>query len=138
MLQRIQTVWLLLVILLTALTFKLPFYVGSHAATQATYKLTATESKMLLLVTTLIILTAIAAVSLYKKRRQQLMLCMAGVILEAVLVFLYYSKKEIFVSGSGSYTLWALIHIVNIFLFLLAARNINKDEKLVQDSDRLR
>ncbi len=138
MIQRIQTVWLLLVVILLALTFKLEFYSGTNATTNTLQKLFASENVLISVITIAVLFCAGAAIFLYKKRSNQLMLCIAGILVELLLIFLYWQKTSMYVAGSGTYALWAIIHPINILLFLLATKAINKDEKMVQDSDRLR
>lgn len=144
MLQRVQTVWLLLAGVAAFFTIKLPFYSGlkiqSDAAASPAYtRLTAMEPFYLLAVTIIIGLIAFVTIGLYKNRVLQLRLCVAGIVLEAILIFLYYQVvKSTYVAGQGDYALTALIHSLIVLFFFLAARAINKDEKLVKQSDRLR
>ena len=81
---------------------------------------------------------ALAAVTifLFKKRILQLRLCVLGIVIEALLIFLYYTEVKTFTTGT--YALWAILHSVVVISFFLAAKAINKDEKLIKDSDRLR
>ena len=75
-------------------------------------------------------------VRFFKKRTLHLRLCVLGILLEAVLIFLYYREVNTFTQGT--YSLTAILHSIIVLAFVLAARAINKDEKLVKDSDRLR
>lgn len=144
MLQRIQTIWLLLAGVAAVLTLKLPFYSGmklqTDPATPVMYtKLTGMEPFQLLLVTIVISMIAFISIGLYKNRVVQLRLCVLGIVLEALLIFLYYRViQSKYVAGQGDYTITALIHSLIVLFFFLAARNINKDEKLIKESDRLR
>ncbi len=144
MLQRIQTIWLLLAGVAAFLTLKLPYYSGmklqTDPAVPVSYtKLTGMEPFQLLLVTTAIGIIAFITIGLYKNRVLQLRLCVVAIVLEAVLIFLYYQViKSKYVAGQGDYALTALIHSLIILFLFLAARNINKDEKLIKESDRLR
>jgi hypothetical protein len=135
MIQRIQSIWLLIAGVCTLLTFKLPFYTGAHPKAPL-YELNATENVLLMLLTTAVAGLALAVIFLYKKRRLQLQLCVLGILLEAVLIFLLYREVKTFTSGT--YALWAILHSVTVISFMLAARSINKDEKLIKESNRLR
>jgi len=57
-------------------------------------------------------------------------------------IFLEYFKAESFKEAaklqSGSYSLGALLPFAIIVFFILAARGIRKDQKLVKSLDRLR
>ena len=136
MIQRIQSVWLLLAGVCAFLSFKLPFYSGTNAKAAASYELNALENTLLTTVTILVGLLATAIILLYKKRGLQLRLCVLGILLEAILIFLYY--REISTFTEGTYSLWAMLHSLIVLFFFLAAKAINKDEKLVKNSDRLR
>ncbi len=136
MIQRIQSIWLLLAAICLFLTYKLPFYVGTNAKGTVEYNLTGTENFLLMLVTFLTGALAAVIIFLFKKRVLQLRLCVLGIALEALLIFLYY--KEVKTFTTGTYALWAILHSVAIISFVLAAKAINKDEKLIKDSDRLR
>jgi hypothetical protein len=135
MIQRIQTIWLLLAAACIGLSVKLPFYSGTNTKA-ASYELNATENLTLLGVTIITALLAMVIIFLYKKRTLQLRLCVVGILLEALLIFLYYREVKTFTAGT--YSLWSMLHSLAVILFFLAARAINKDEKLIRNSDRLR
>jgi len=136
MIQRIQSVWLLLAAACIALTVKLPYYSGTNAKGVASYELNATENFLLFSTTIITALLALLVIFFFKKRTLQLRLCVVGIFLEALLIFLYYRQVTTFTTGT--YSLWAILHGLAVILFFLAARAINKDEKLIKDSDRLR
>lgn len=136
MIQRIQSIWLLLATVCVFLTYKLPFYVGTNAKGTPEYNLTGTENFFLMLVTFLTGALALVIIFLFKKRILQLRLCVLGIVIEALLIFLYYTEVKTFTTGT--YALWAILHSVVVISFFLAAKAINKDEKLIKDSDRLR
>jgi Ca2+/Na+ antiporter len=136
MIQRIQSVWLALAATCAFLTFKLPFYSGTSAKGATSYELNASETVVLALITIVTGVLAAFTIFLFKHRPAQLRLCVLGIVLEAVLLFLYYKELKTFTGGT--YSLWSLLHSIIIILFFLAARSINKDEKLIKDSDRLR
>jgi succinate-acetate transporter protein len=135
MIQRIQSVWLLLAAACIALSVKLPFYSGTNAKAPS-YELNATENFLLFGTTIITGLLAFLNIFFYKKRPLQLRLCVLGILLEALLIFLYY--REVSTFTQGTYSLWAILHSLVVIFFFLAARAINKDEKLIKDSDRLR
>ena len=137
MIQRIQSIWLLLASACAFATFKLPFYTGVDKSGIGNIKLLATTDILIMITTIIIGAMALCIIFLYKKRTLQLRLCVLGILLEAILIFLYYREvKRIF--SEGEYALYALLHSLIVIFFFLAARAINKDEKLVKGSDRLR
>jgi len=136
MIQRVQSLWLLLAAACVFSTYKLPFYSGTNAKGFAPYELNATENILLMLTTFAVGALAAITIFLFKKRTLQLKLCVLGIVLEALLLFLYYREIQSF--SAGTYALWAILHSVIVICFVLAARAINNDEKLIKDSDRLR
>ncbi len=137
MIQRIQSIWLFLAAVCTFLTINLSFYSGTNAIGVPYQQLNAGNGGFLLLALTIIIGTlAFVNIFMFKNRRLQLRLCVAGIVLEAVLLFLYYKAVTLFTQGT--YSLTALLHSAILIFFMLAARGIKKDEDLIRDSERLR
>ncbi|MEI8060176.1 MAG: DUF4293 domain-containing protein [Ferruginibacter sp.] len=135
MIQRIQSVWLLLASSCAFLSFKLPFYSGPSAS-MPFKELNASTTVLLALCTITIGVLAAFTIFIFKNRTAQLRMCILGILLEALLLFLYF--KEVKTFTNGTYSLWAMLQSFIVILFFLAARSINKDEKLIKDSDRLR
>ena len=136
MIQRIQSLWLLLAAACAFAGFTFSYYSGTKLNDPALHELNA-KSTLLLMITTIAVGTlAFITIFLYKRRPLQLRLCVLGILLEAVLIFLYYRETMSFTKGT--YSLTSILHSVIVLAFVLAARSINKDSKLVKDSDRLR
>jgi len=136
MIQRVQSLWLLLASACAFATFKFPYYTGTNAKGLSPYELNANENFLLLLTTIVVGGLAFFTIFLFKKRPVQLLLCVLGILLEALLIFLYYRETKTFTQGT--YALPAILHSIIVLLFFLAARGIRKDQKMVKDSDRLR
>jgi len=136
MIQRIQTVWLLLAAACAFATFRFSYYVGTNSKGVSEYQLTASESFLLMLTTVVVGGLAFFTIFLFKKRQVQIWLCVLGIVLEAVLIFLYYREVQTF--SKGTYSLTAILHSIIVISFFLAARGIVKDQRLVKESDRLR
>ncbi len=137
MIQRIQTVWLLLAGLAVMLTIQFPFYSGINDPAIPYQELTGKNGGILiLLVTLLIAVIAFVAIGVFKNRSTQLLLCIAGILLEALLLFLYYNKINSYTQGTLA--LASIVHLFIILFFALAVKGISKDNKLIKDSDRLR
>jgi peptidoglycan/LPS O-acetylase OafA/YrhL len=136
MIQRIQSIWLLLAAVAASLTFKFEYYSGINLQHPTLYKITATENIPILLLTVAVSALALVIIFLYKNRKLQLRLCILGILLEALLIFLYYNQIKSYTDGTLS--IWAILHGAIALLFFMAARSINKDERLIKDSDRLR
>lgn len=136
MIQRIQTIWLLLASACAFLTLKFSFYGGTYAADNAYHEINGGTNFLLMLTTCLVGALALLIIFLYKNRKVQLRLCIVGILLTALLIVLYLREMKDFVKGDPN--LWALLPAAVVVFFFLAARGINKDEKMVKDSDRLR
>lgn len=136
MIQRIQSLWLLLASACAFAGLKFSYYSGNRTNDLVLHELNGTENFLLMLTTITVGGLALVTIFLFKKRTMQLRLCVLGILLEALLIFLYY--REVGNFTSGTYSLTAILHSVIVLAFVLAARAINKDQKIVKDSDRLR
>lgn len=139
MLQRIQTIWLFLAALCAFLSFKFSFYSGAATVENVPnvfMQLTGATNIQLIIATTAVGVLALVTVFLYGNRKLQLRLCIAGMALEALLIFLYYTQVKNFTTGT--YSLTALLQGCIVLFFFLAARGISADEKLIRESNRLR
>jgi len=140
MIQRIQSLWLLLAAIFSFLTFKLPFYSGNKlkegVQQPENVTLDSTSQIFLLILASVVIIMCFVALVMYKKRKQQLNLTIVNIIFSIVLVVVYFLQIQKFTTGnlalSSLFTL-----AIPIFLFF-AARGMWKDEKLIKSLDRLR
>ncbi|ANH82320.1 hypothetical protein A8C56_16340 [Niabella ginsenosidivorans] len=140
MIQRKQTLWLLLSLICAVLTFKLPFYNGTvingtEGVTGA--EITATDNIWLLLLTSAIALLSIVDIFLYKNRKLQLRLAFIGLLAAVGLIALYVSYIKNFQPG-GRISLTALLTFGILVGFFFALKGIRRDQKLVRDLNRLR
>ena len=136
MIQRIQSVWLLIASVVTFLTLKLSFYSGTYLPDNLYHQLNGTQNLPLMIATIGLGVLTLITIFLYKNRHTQLWLCIVAILLDVVLLFLYYRETSSFTRGDYAFT--AVLHFIIITALLLAARGINKDEKLIKDSNRLR
>ena len=136
MIQRLQSVWLLLAGACAFAALKFSFYSGTNAKGISPYELNGTENFLLMVSSIIIGALAIFTIFLYKKRRWQRLLCVLGILMEAGLIFLYYREAKTFTQGT--YSLTALLQGIIVFAFFMAARGISKDEKMLKDTERLR
>ena len=136
MIQRIQSVWLLVASIVTFLTLKLSFYSGTYLPDNLYHQLNGTENLKLMIPTIALGMLSLITIFLFKSRPTQLWLSLVAIVLDLVLIFLYYRATKDFTKGD--YAITAVLHIVIIVSLVLASRGINKDEKLIKDSNRLR
>lgn len=141
MIQRIQSIWLLLASALLFLTLKFSFYSGNILNPDNSKKyeyLTSFARIPLLLLTFLLGLLCLVTVFLFKNRKLQLKLIILAIVLAIGEIALFFKYASEFVANEGNYDLGALLVLpVPIFL-ILASRGIYKDEKLIKSLDRLR
>lgn len=141
MIQRIQTIWLLLIAGCAFATYSLPIYNG-YLADGTSRKFLIPDSFLLFPLVFGMGGLALVSIFLFKKRKLQLRLCIVGILMAAAVITLEYFKtidfKKLNNFQSGSYQGGALIPFVMFILFFLAARGIYKDEKLVKSLNRLR
>lgn len=141
MIQRIQTVWLLLAAIAGFLITQVPLYEGTLAG-EAVKKYFATESLLLFAVAIIAALSALVAVFLFKNRSAQIKLTIFGILASVAFIALEVWQADNFGKSNGmlklSYLWGALLPVAMIFFFILAAIAIRKDTKLVKSLDRLR
>lgn len=142
MIQRIQTLWLIIVAITAFATSRLTLYVGKPVnGTEIPFELAG--NLLLAIVIILLGILALICLFLYKNRKLQFKISVFGVILSIAFLFLeYYVVENIFKPKNaiitGSYQVGALLPLVMVIFFFLAARGIYKDERLVKSMDRLR
>lgn len=139
MLQRIQSVWLFLTSVFSAITFKFPFYNGDwlrDAMPNLFVDLNAQTTIWLTIVTVLTGVIALITIFLFKDRKLQLKLCYLGIFLSLVLLTLYVLELMNFEEGTIAF--WVVFYVGILISYILAARGISKDQKLIKSMDRLR
>ena len=141
MIQRVQSIWLLLVALSAFATYELPIYSG-HLPDNSEKKFFIPDNFLLFLLVCGLGALALVCIFLFKKRSLQFRLSIFGVLVSILLIFLEYtvtaSYKQDNKMQSGSYYLGAMMPVVMAVFFALAARGIFRDEKLVKSMDKLR
>lgn len=136
MIQRVQTIWMILAAIAAFLTLKFLFYSGTLIADNSYHPLLATDNFLILILTSALGTGIIINIFLYKNRRVQMRIIIIAVLLECLIIFLYIKQTKNY--STGNYSLWSALHIL-IFIFLIfAAQGIYKDSKLIRDSNRLR
>ena len=146
--QRIQTVYLLIAVILMAvfaffpaLTFELggrEFVYGALAAGKV--GVTHIDPLMLMLVV-LICLLAFIDIFLYKNLQRQMSVCFVDIII-GLAMLVAIGIQAFVVSGREGLTLtwqWYLaLPILSIIFLMLAHKAMSRDKKMLRDSDRLR
>ena len=150
MIQRKQSIWLLLAAVLTLLCFVLPYGLA-HTTAEASATITETNLNAKSDVWSAV-LTALSAaftlfiIFLYKNRSMQMKLILANMLFYAgttIYFYIHASKAElghkiaIGLIGSQLY-IGLLLPLLSIFLLILAFSGVKNDDALVKSVDRLR
>ncbi|MBL4648823.1 MAG: DUF4293 domain-containing protein [Aureispira sp.] len=138
-LQRIQSVYLFLASLVGSSLFLLPFASGpteSQGILSDGY-LNINDNIGLIILTVLVVVLSLATIFLYNNRVLQMNLGKLNILvtmgLFAFAAYLFYTIQTIATLSGGLF-----MPILVVVFVVLANKNINKDEKLVRDSNRLR
>ena len=130
MIQRIQTIYLLIAsIAFALLSFKIPFW-----SLNDEFKYAQNDNKLYLLLITLFVFSLIG-IFLFKKRTVQMKLLRLSILIEFVVVVrLFLTYKELNTPLDAKVFL-----LMSAFVaLLLAYRGVKKDENLVRSVDRIR
>jgi heme/copper-type cytochrome/quinol oxidase subunit 4 len=135
MIQRQQSLWLLLSTVCSFLSFKFPFYSGNLK--DGTFaELEGGSTFFLLIFTGISLLLSLITIFLYKDRKLQLKLALGGAVLSVLILIIYFMEMRSYAKGNVAFTcIFALAIIAG---YIMATRGIWKDEKLVKSLDKLR
>lgn len=131
MLQRIQSIWLLIAAVCSFLTLKFEFYAGEGAPA-----LTTQSSIFYTILAVGIGIASFITIFLFKQRKIQIRIILISFLLSAALLTLLFLQLKKFTSGTIS--LWSIFYFAIPVMLLLALRGVLKDEKLVKSMDKLR
>ena len=140
MIQRQQTLWLLLATAAAVLSFMFPFATGEELVEKTTMRrreeLIAGKDFFILLLTIASVGISTVTIFLFKDRKLQIKLCLLGLLVSIGILVLYIIGMQKLIASTPA--LWAVLPVLNIIGFFMAFRNIRKDEKLVKSLDKLR
>lgn len=134
MIQRIQTLWLLIVFVACILSFFMPF--AYSAENNKLIGLTAQTHWYLFVMTILVGLGSLISIFLYHDRKLQVKITLSTLLFQLILLGIYITKTMNFPKVGPS--LFCILVAGMPVFFILAIRAIKKDMKLVEDTDRLR
>jgi hypothetical protein len=141
MIQRAQSIWLLIAAASAFATYTLPLYSG-HLQDNSVRKFLISDSFLLFPLVSGMGALALVCIFLFKNRKLQFRLCIIGILTAIAVIILEYYKVTAFKSAnnfqSGSYQFGSLIPFVVVLFFYLAGKGIYKDDRLVKSMDRLR
>lgn len=142
MIQRIQSVWLLLAAAAAFLTLRFSFFGGNKLIAATNTKvyeaLTARSNIMITILSAGVGLAALICIFLYKNRKRQFRIALIALLASVVNIVLFFLETRKFIAREGNYDLTAAFAFAVPVFLILALRGIKKDEKLVKSLDRLR
>lgn len=138
MIQRRQTLWLLLATIAALLSFMFPFATGKGlvGGIEKDMVIKADSHFFLLVCTGASMILSAAIIFLYKNRKLQWQLCLGGLLLSAIIIFLFITQQKKL--SSSTLALFSVLPFLVLAGYYMAFRDIRKDEKLVKNLDKLR
>ena len=136
MIQRVQTIWLLLASAAVLLSLKTSFYSGTLITDNSFHSIMGIDSYGVMILTVALGTALFVNIFLIKHRMLQFRICIFAFLSECLLIFLYFNQIKNY--SNGNFSLWCALHVFILLFIFLAARGIYKDEKLIKDSNRLR
>ncbi|MEO7922617.1 MAG: DUF4293 domain-containing protein [Chitinophagaceae bacterium] len=139
MIQRRQTLWLLLSTAAAVLSFLFPFVTGKETLKTnllADKVVDAGSNFFILLLTVASLILSTITIFLFKNRKQQLQLCLLGILVAVGMIVLYILQMNKLVKPVLA--LFCAFPFLVLIGYYMAYRDIRKDEKLVKSLDKLR
>lgn len=141
MIQRIQSVWLLLAALVMATIFYFPTYTFSGTSA---LPLTIGNDFLAIILAAVSILLSLVTIFRYKNRKSQLSFTWLNILVCIALQAWLFVRinnetgKPELANVSGHYWIGLFLPLITLLLLFFARGGIRKDEKLVKSLDRLR
>jgi hypothetical protein len=136
MIQRQQTLWLILAGVCAFLSFQMPFFTGNKIDNPAEKVIVDGASNLFLIIFTgASLVLALVTIFLFKDRKLQSRLCLIGVALSFLVLLFYYLEIK---NLTGTLALSSILVFVIPIGFFMAFRGIRADQKLVKSLDKLR
>lgn len=138
MIQRQQTLWLLLASLAALLSFMFPFVTGKgmENALAVDKSVKAGSDFILLILTGASLVLSVITIFLYKDRKLQLKLTILGILLSIVIIALYILQLNKL--NQATLALFSVLPFAALVGYIMAFMRIRKDEKLIKSLDKLR
>lgn len=141
MIQRIQSLWLLLSAVCASITYIVPTFAGS--GNDGTVKIfSIRESIILLFLISFVAASSFINIFLFQNRKRQKGIIITTVAATVVFVLSQYliveQFKKNFQIPQGNWEISAILPIFILLFQVFAFMGIRKDEKLLNSADRLR
>lgn len=145
MIQRIQSVWLLL----AALSGAGLFFLNLHQAkvmkegAETIEKMGASNNFILLMLALVVIALPLVAIFLFKNRKKQAQMATLSILADigfiaVALMLISNANNKVPAPTDSTYLPGIVLPVLSLIFSFLAIKGIRKDEKLVKSLDRLR
>lgn len=150
MIQRIQSLFLLVNIFLLLLLFKLTLFQGKTPGMQVSYTVINTvttnsqnssiaETNFVhIFLNAFLVLLTVVGIFLFKNRKVQMKMCLLSILILAFSFLILFLKKVSYSFTESSFLMGTYLLIIIVILYLSSYFFIKKDEELVKSADRLR
>ena len=148
MIQRVQSIFLLLVVALSAVLLVVPVYefhdfghAGQVDPGVEVQTFNISGNALLMILNYAIGIIALVAIILYKWRKIQIRMCNLGLLLTCLLIGLLFFVADTMSSNMNKrvvYLYGSYLPLIELIFLFLASRFVRKDEDLVKSADRLR
>ena len=139
MIQRIQSLWLLLATAAILLLFKFPIASAAAAAGAEAAGFFASSNLPLFIIAILLALSSFITIFLFKNRSKQKQLIWLGILVSLVFITLMYFPAQKFIGQtSGRFSIGAVSPVLYIIFMAMAFAGVRSDEKLIKSTNRLR
>ena len=145
MIQRKQSLWLLIAALLNAgvLYFDLYRIHMTVNGVDTSWQLRVSDHYPSLILAVVMIFIPLVTIFLFKNRKQQIRMAVYSIVAEAAFIAALLMRvsnlsKQDPPPTSGSYWIGSVLPVIALIFLLIAIIGIRRDEKLVKSVDRLR
>ena len=145
MIQRIQSLYLLAVFVLSVVLFFVPLYAyesfNVNTGTHDFQYVSGVSNVVYMVMNSLTAILSIAIILLYKNRILQMRLCGLSILFSCIFVgsvFYFSDDASAIVVAKVDYDIGMYFPLVQMILTFLAMRAIRKDEALIRSAERLR
>ena len=139
MIQRSQSIWLLLASACAFLSVKFPFfYINSIVPGVATEEYNATKNVLLLILNSILGASLLFLIFLYKNRKLQLRLTLAALAVGLLNIYLYFQYGYMAHNPKPGIALSSVFSFLIPVFCVMAMMGIRRDMKLITSLDRIR
>ncbi len=145
MIQRSQSIFLLIVVVISGVLLKVPVYeLHDFVAADSIGKVTTfniMDNTLLVILNSAIGILAFITIFLYKWRNVQIRFCNINLLLTCLMIALLFFVADTMSSNMNQrvqYRYGSYLPLIELVFLFLASRAVKKDDDLVKSADRLR